>query len=130
MDVVKMVTEIETVGDYGMQIEGVVETFHVDGKCVGCEHSNESWCRKHKQWGFAINNCGNEPPPPEKKMVKHLSQRTAHNAKPVKCSNGVTYQSLFLAAKAFKVTPAHLSKMMHAGKDYATFTFEFAEVDK
>lgn len=57
MDVVELVTEIETVGDYGMQVEEVQNTFHVQVRCVGCEHSKDSWCAKHHQWAYVINNC-------------------------------------------------------------------------
>lgn len=117
------------IDDYGMQIEEVVQTFHLQGKCVGCVHSKDSYCTKHKAWGYSLNNCYNEAKPPKKEMVKHLSERTAHNAKPVLCSNGITYQSLFLAAKAFKITPAHLRKFITENRDYATYTFTFAEVD-
>lgn len=130
MDVVSVVTEIETVGDYGMQVNDVVETFHVQGKCVGCDHSNDSYCTKQKRWGYMITDCGKAVEKPKEKVVKHLSERTAHNAKPVKCSNGVTYQSLFLAAKAFKITPSYLRKIIQTNKDYAKFTFEFVEVQK
>ena len=49
---------IEPVEDYAVQVCEVVETFHNDGKCVGCGHSLDSWCKKHEQWGYAISKCG------------------------------------------------------------------------
>lgn len=76
MDVVELVTEIETVGDYGMQVEEVKSTFHVQGKCVGCILSKDSWCSKHGKWGYAITDC-NAPPNPKKTDTVSLEIKPA-----------------------------------------------------
>ena len=120
---------IEPVEDYGMQISEVVETFHQDGKCVGCGHSMDSWCKKHKGWAYAIGACGKEvvePPKPEKKIC-NLSGRTAHNARAVRCSDGREFQSMFLAAKAFGITAQYLRRVMKADGDIGTYKFEYIE---
>lgn len=116
------------IDDYGMQIEEVVQTFHLQGKCVGCANSRDSWCDKHKRWGYSVTNCTAEAKP-QKKVVKRLEEKTAHNAKQVRCSNGITYRSLLLAAKAFKISPGHLRRFIREKRDYATYTFEVVEAD-
>lgn len=44
--------------DYGMQITEIDVTPHVHGKCVGCNHSMDSYCKLHKAWAYNINDCG------------------------------------------------------------------------
>ena len=48
---------IDAVDDYSMQVYEVIQTQHADGKCIGCPDSNDSWCKKHKQWAYTIT-CG------------------------------------------------------------------------
>lgn len=117
------------IDDYGMQMEEVVQTFHLQGKCVGCDYSQDSYCTKHKGWGYNVTNCTAEAKPPKKEVVKRLEEKTAHNAKQVRCSNGITYPSLLLAAKAFKISPGHLRRFIREKRDYATYTFEVVEAD-
>ena len=40
--------------DYGMQITEIDVTPHVHGKCVGCNHSMDSYCKLHKSWGYNV----------------------------------------------------------------------------
>lgn len=45
---------MEDAEDYGMELYEVDTTQHIDGRCVDCPHSNESWCTVHKQWAYMI----------------------------------------------------------------------------
>lgn len=112
------------IDDYGMQIEEVVETFHQQEKCVGCDHSRDSWCDKHKRWGYSVAECKIEYIAPQKKEEKKCGRRTPHNAKAVICSDGNRYGSLLIAATAAKVSRPFMkslieNKFEHKKKTYA-----------
>ena len=104
----------EPTEDYMGELDEIKEHFDVIGKCVGCEHTHQGYCRKHSQWSHKINDCGIGVVPKRDKILKHVV-KAAHNAKPVVCSDGRRFESICHASIEFKKSSHTFRKILKNG---------------
>jgi len=114
----------EPTEDYTVELDEIKEHFDVIGKCVGCEHTHQGYCRKHSQWSHKINDCGIGVVPKRDKILKHVV-KAAHNAKPVMCSDGRRFESIGQAAKETKINLQKLRRALKSGEVVGKLTFDY-----